>query len=211
MAPAPAQLPTYHHQCQVQRSYSTHDCTGAPLDLLETYLTFTRNFTPLPQTRAGKFVGFPAGCGDCAAPKLLHAAAELRWRPVSMVEFYYGAPPRTATKAKPAGRIDLAASLQASSGSSGGDSGGSHSEDGALSSSDIASGGAGGGSSGAALGEGPGWEGHEPLSVFDEGGGSAAPFGMEPAPQSTTRMHGRVYGACDKCIAILGTMLHGMD
>jgi hypothetical protein len=177
----------------VQRSYATRDCTGAPLDLLEAYLAAHDRAGPLPLTRAGGFLGFPAGCGDCAAPKLLHAAAARGWRPEALVEFYFGAPPRTATKAKAAGRIDVGArggsGGAASSSSSGSDDDGER------------------GPGGAATGlEGLACVGDDSLCVVDTpawGGGAHA--------QVTSRVHGRVYGACDKCTAILGTMLHGLD
>ena len=48
---------------------------------------------------------FPTGTGDCCAPKLLHAAAQLArhdpraaWRVQSLLEFWYGSPPNTATR-----------------------------------------------------------------------------------------------------------------
>lgn len=42
---------------------------------------------------ARKVVSFPAGTGDCCAPKLIHAAMQARLTPVGLVEFWYGAPP----------------------------------------------------------------------------------------------------------------------
>ncbi|KAG1664651.1 hypothetical protein FOA52_011788 [Chlamydomonas sp. UWO 241] len=45
-----------------------------------------------------RFVGFPAGTGDCCAPKLLHAACSARLVPHSLLEFWYGSPPNTATR-----------------------------------------------------------------------------------------------------------------
>lgn len=41
---------------------------------------------------------FPSGTGDCCAPKLLHHAFLNHLRPVSMAEFYFGAPNRSGTK-----------------------------------------------------------------------------------------------------------------
>ncbi|MFA6689867.1 MAG: RluA family pseudouridine synthase [Sphaerochaetaceae bacterium] len=41
---------------------------------------------------------FPSGTGDCCAPKLLHQAFSHRLHPVSMAEFYFGAPNRSGTK-----------------------------------------------------------------------------------------------------------------
>jgi tRNA pseudouridine32 synthase/23S rRNA pseudouridine746 synthase len=40
-----------------------------------------------------KVVSFPAGTGDCCAPKLIHAAIQAGLTPVGLVEFWYGAPP----------------------------------------------------------------------------------------------------------------------
>ena len=34
--------------------------------------------------------GIPAGTGDCCAPKLIHRAALLSWKPLSMAEFFWG-------------------------------------------------------------------------------------------------------------------------
>ncbi|MDA0673921.1 MAG: pseudouridine synthase [Cyanobacteria bacterium] len=34
--------------------------------------------------------GLPTGTGDCAAPKLLHAAAVAGWRPLALAEFWWG-------------------------------------------------------------------------------------------------------------------------
>lgn len=43
---------------------------------------------------------FPAGTGDCCAPKLLHSAALQGIQPLGLVEFWYGSPPGTNTAAK---------------------------------------------------------------------------------------------------------------
>jgi len=44
----------------------------------------TRNLTELfPR-------GIPAGTGDCCAPKLIHRAALLSWKPLAMAEFFWG-------------------------------------------------------------------------------------------------------------------------
>ena len=117
----------------IQRSYATRDAGGAPLLLLDAYLAQRAAGDPsLPVTRAGAgFVGFPAGCGDCAAPKLLHAAAQAGLAPLALAEFFYGVVPGAAS-----------------------------------------------------------------------GGGSGGGNGV--------REHGVVYGPCDKCRAVLGTMLHGL-
>ncbi|GBF95638.1 hypothetical protein Rsub_08620 [Raphidocelis subcapitata] len=158
---------------RVQRSYLTSDCAGRELALLEVYRRYASEVEPLPLTKAGSFRGFPAGCGDCAAPKLLHAAARKGWRPLSLVEWFFGAPPGTATPAKPARRVRVRG---------GGD--GSASEGGGDGSSSCAD-----SSSGAEWWIGP-----------------CAPDG----PADATRQHGRVYGQCEKCKGILGTMLHGL-
>jgi tRNA pseudouridine32 synthase/23S rRNA pseudouridine746 synthase len=152
---------------QIQRSYLTRDCSGGAISLLDAYLEHARRFEPpLPLTRAGGFVGFPAGCGDCCAPKLLHAAAERGWQPVAMVEFFWGAPPGTATWAKPAAKMG-AGGWGGSSSSSGSESDG------------------------------------------DEGGG-AGRGGARGGAAGASRRHGQVYGMCDKCRGVLGTMLHGL-
>jgi tRNA pseudouridine32 synthase/23S rRNA pseudouridine746 synthase len=41
---------------------------------------------------------FPSGTGDCCAPKLLHHAFVNHLHPVSLAEFYFGAPNRSGTK-----------------------------------------------------------------------------------------------------------------
>jgi hypothetical protein len=153
---------------QIQRSYVTRDVTGAPVSLLDAYLRHASaaeaaGGRPPPVTRAGGFVGFPSGCGDCCAPKLLHEAAARGLRPVSMVEFFYGAPPGTATRAKPpAAPLDLSRGGRPAAGARGGGR---------------------------------------------RGRGGGAPRGAAPQP---SRRHGQVYGMCDKCAAILGTLLHGL-
>jgi tRNA pseudouridine32 synthase/23S rRNA pseudouridine746 synthase len=96
-----------HHLMQlIQQSYVTKDCSGSPVSLLDTYLQYHETVDPAGTsiTKAGAFRGFPAGTGDCCCPKLLHAAAEQGLTPLSMVEFWYGSAPGTATKAK-AGRV----------------------------------------------------------------------------------------------------------
>lgn len=178
---------------QVQRSYHTSDFAGQELSLLEVYRRYSSEVEPLPLTRAGAFLGFPAGCGDCAAPKLLHAAARNGWRPLALVEWFFGAPPGTATLAKPARRVRL--------GGGRGDSRIANSS----SSSDSSDAGSGGDNSGGEAG------------IWDGGGDGALPAGewvaapAPDAPVNATRQHGRVYGQCPKCSAILGTMLHGLD
>ncbi|GIL50501.1 hypothetical protein Vafri_6637, partial [Volvox africanus] len=42
-------------------------------------------------------LAFPAGTGDCCAPKLLLACVQRGLMPLGMVEFWYGSPPNTAT------------------------------------------------------------------------------------------------------------------
>lgn len=124
----------------IQASYLTRSVAGDPLCLADVYERIT-------ERSGGSYRGqgrFPAGTGDCCAPKLLHAAAARGWRPEALVEFWYGSAPRENTPAA-AGR--------------------------------AARGGAAGGA-----------------------GGAVAP----------SRVHGVVYGPCDRCQAILGTMLHGM-
>jgi len=174
---------SHHLLARVQRSYATADCSGHPLNLLDTYLSYRSQFEPsLPLSQMGSFTGFPAGCGDCCAPKLLHAAAQRGWHPVSLVEFFYGAPPGTATKAKGPARIDLGrggggASIGSGSGNSSGDE---H--------------------------EGSGSDGGVGGAQRNSAAAASAAAAAEPS-----RQHGDVYGMCDKCRAILGTMLHGLE
>uniref|UniRef100_A0A383W9V3 Uncharacterized protein n=1 Tax=Tetradesmus obliquus TaxID=3088 RepID=A0A383W9V3_TETOB len=86
---------------QIQHSYSSSTVAGQPLSLLDVYLQYTRQYNPaLPVTRAGQFVGMPAGAGDCCAPKLLHAAAAAGLTPTGLTEVWCGSAPGTATKAK---------------------------------------------------------------------------------------------------------------
>lgn len=123
---------------QIQESYHTQSVDGQPLSLLEVYLQYVQQYDrQLPVTKAGAFRGFPAGVGDCCAPKLLHAAAVAGLRPVALAELWCGSPPGTATKAK--------------------------------------------------LGR--------PIVLGD----------------SASRQHLAFYGMCDKCKAILGTMLCGIN
>ncbi len=86
--------------------YSTMDAAGRPLDVLQVYMSYRQQHPEeqVPVTRLGSgpdpFLGFPAGTGDCAALKLLHAAASLGLHPLSLAEFWFGSAPGTATKAK---------------------------------------------------------------------------------------------------------------
>ncbi|GIM08723.1 hypothetical protein Vretimale_12704 [Volvox reticuliferus] len=88
---------------------------------------------PTAGSEWNKALAFPAGTGDCCAPKLLSACIQRGLTPLGMVEFWYGSPPNTATAQ---GRS------------------GSH-------------------------------------------------------PGLTTRVHGEMYGMCEKCECILGSMLCG--
>lgn len=95
---------SHHLLQQIQASYATQDVLGRPLDLLAVYLSYHTLVNPAVKlTRAGAFTGFPAGTGDCCAPKLLHAAALAGVTPTGLLEFWYGSAPGTATPAK-AGR-----------------------------------------------------------------------------------------------------------
>lgn len=87
----------------VQQSYVTRSVGGAPLRLLDVFLTHCTATGTQPPTLggSGKRVGaFPAGLGDCCAPKLLHAAAAMGLRPSGLAEFWYGAAPRENTPAR---------------------------------------------------------------------------------------------------------------
>jgi tRNA pseudouridine32 synthase/23S rRNA pseudouridine746 synthase len=122
---------------QIQASYATQDVLGRPLDLLDVYLSYHTLVNPTVKlTRAGAFIGFPAGTGDCCAPKLLHAAALAGVQPTGLLEFWYGSAPGTATPAKAGRQIPAG--------------------------------------------------------------------GLSP---DSSRQHAAVYGMCEKCEAILGTML----
>jgi hypothetical protein len=86
---------------QIQQSYSSSTLAGQPISLLDVYLQYTQRINPaLPITRAGKFVGMPAGAGACCAPKLLHAAYAAGLTPTGLAEVWCGSAPGTATKAK---------------------------------------------------------------------------------------------------------------
>jgi hypothetical protein len=86
---------------QIQHSYSSSTLTGQPISLLDVYLQYTQQYNPaLPLTLAGRFVGMPAGAGDCCAPKLLHAACAAGLTPTGLAEVWCGSAPGTATKAK---------------------------------------------------------------------------------------------------------------
>jgi hypothetical protein len=86
---------------QIQHSYSSSTLAGQPISLLEVYLQYTQRYNPaMPITRAGQFVGMPAGAGDCCAPKLLHAAFSAGLTPTGLAEVWCGSAPGTATKAK---------------------------------------------------------------------------------------------------------------
>lgn len=130
---------SHHLLQQIQRSYITTDFAGQQVCLLKVYLQYVAQYeTQLPVTRAGTFVGMPAGAGDCCAPKLLHAAVTAGLMPTGMAEVWCGSAPGTATKAK-TGR---------------------------------------------------------PIPVD----------GLDP---TSSRLHMELYGMCDKCKALLGTMLCG--
>ena len=104
-----------------QESYSTVNFRGQPISLAEVYnhhrpgavvaaaataaaaavaaaAGADRTCERQVQPSARRSFAFPAGTGDCCAPKLLHAAARRGLHPHSLVEFWYGAPPNTATK-----------------------------------------------------------------------------------------------------------------
>lgn len=129
----------------IQRSYRVVDFRGSPLELLHVYDTYARCRAAVrmdgerggssdgggggagegsgnrrcvgegvhleqdqgpgreqqqgqgQQKEGGKKLAFPAGTGDCCAPKLLWEAARRGLQPLSVVEFWYGSPPNTAT------------------------------------------------------------------------------------------------------------------
>jgi tRNA pseudouridine32 synthase/23S rRNA pseudouridine746 synthase len=105
---------------RVQDSYVTRDLLGRTVRLREAYLALGEAAAaaeeaaegaeppplpiarlspgcggggPLQATNDEAFLGFPAGTGDCCAPKLLHEAALRGLKPVGLAEFWFGAPP----------------------------------------------------------------------------------------------------------------------
>jgi len=85
---------------QVQGSYRTWAADGTPLGLREVFVGHcrARGVEPPALGRGpGRVPAFPAGTGDCCAPKLLHAAARGGVEPAGLVEFWYGAPPSANT------------------------------------------------------------------------------------------------------------------
>ena len=52
------------------------------------------------KTPKGLFQTPPAGAGECAAPKLLQYAFQNKLRPVSITEFWWGAPPSSQTNSR---------------------------------------------------------------------------------------------------------------
>lgn len=99
---------------RVQDSYTTLDVRGRYISLLTAYQEYCQAMLDIDgvnQAHAGNVIGgvrgppllehsmwFPAGTGDCCAPKLIHACLERGLRPHSMVEWWHGSPPNTATK-----------------------------------------------------------------------------------------------------------------
>lgn len=55
-----------------------------------------RTFTDMEDLTTRR--AFPSGTGDCCAPKLLHHAFLCNLHPISMAEFYFGAPNRSGSK-----------------------------------------------------------------------------------------------------------------
>ena len=98
----------------IQSSYITNDARGRQLSLLEAYYEHEdahreaismhtiqkgrKQSGALKARVAKKREGFPAGTGDCCAPKLIHACHQMGLSPHSAIEFWYGSPPNTATK-----------------------------------------------------------------------------------------------------------------
>lgn len=58
------------------------------------------NATGQSKTPKGIFQTPPAGAGECAAPKLLQYAFQHKLRPVSITEFWWGAPPSSQTNSR---------------------------------------------------------------------------------------------------------------
>jgi len=164
---------------------------------------------PLPVTRlssvdprgAGgssreRWRGFPAGVGDCCAPKLLHDAALRELRPVAMAEFWFGAPPR------------------GDGGGGGGGGGHGGGVDGSGGENDASD--AGGDSDTSAAREGESkeaaWRRRQRRRVLRRKQGARRRAGSSDdagaaAAAAATREHGRFYGPCEKCAGVLGAML----
>ena len=93
---------------RIQGSYSTSDLAGRSLSVLDAYYAHELLDPTKSRVIGGhgsgavpsrpRFEGFPAGTADCCAPKLLHAAYLRGLRPLSMVEWWFGTKPNTATK-----------------------------------------------------------------------------------------------------------------
>jgi hypothetical protein len=123
------------------------------------------------------FPAFPAGSGDCCAPKLLREAAQRGVRPTGLAEFWYGSPPNTAT---PQGRADARRHPSGRSRSGGGGSGSSRGSEGEDGSGDEAGSG----------GRGKGGRRRE-------------------AAAGLTRRHLTLYGPCERCERLVGSLLCG--
>lgn len=94
---------------KVQKSYLTLDVRQRQISLLEVYREYCQALrsdegrvdiaSSEGRTEASEDSRwFPAGTGDCCAPKLIHACLMRGLRPHSMVEWWHGSPPNTATK-----------------------------------------------------------------------------------------------------------------
>ena len=92
---------------RVQGSYSTSDLAGRSLSVLDAYYAHDQLDPTKSRIKCHgadavpsrpRLEGFPAGTGDCCAPKLLHAAYLRGLKPLSLVEWWYGTKPNTATK-----------------------------------------------------------------------------------------------------------------
>lgn len=80
----------------VQGSYASQNFHGEALLLRDVYTTFLKQKAkPLPK------LGFPAGTGDCCAPKLLHRASIQGLRPLGLAEFWFGSEPNSHLKQRP--------------------------------------------------------------------------------------------------------------
>lgn len=60
----------------------------AAMHAVYTLTNFAGESLALQDLRAAS--GLPTGTGDCCAPKLLHYAAQRRWQPIALAEFWWG-------------------------------------------------------------------------------------------------------------------------
>lgn len=150
---------------KVHDSYVVTTFSGHQVPLRDVYLQYAERHEGTPVSTLGPWKTFPAGTGDCCAPKLIHAAVSRGLVPLTMVEFWYGAAPGGASPRRaqklPEDRLRE--------------------------------------------------------EVIDEHGArvrrahKSSRQSQAKGSGGPSRGHGECYGMCEKCQAILGTMLCGID